>query len=292
MRLNIVEMEEIYIAGIEVDLDFDWDEFFEAPDPILSEIEHVMKHNVYYFFSSGEKYIFGKRVSSIANIPETFIAAKIPAGLYSKVPRILSTYEHDMFSMTNYEVLEGDEYSEYREFVFGAASKYHEYVYRSVEYLPDVVNVRQIPVLPEARAKLLRRQYIETFFDVDSNQIRKFLYKRYVTLHRGFLWEFLGKEACCKMQGMSLAEATDFLKSKQEVLFFWDATSKLGKEFAYGKVFTMDAAKLMQSYTRFTFDMYLFDSTMDWTIIFVHERISDKPGDCFLINRNEIETMS
>ncbi|ELK39107.1 hypothetical protein D478_26137 [Brevibacillus agri BAB-2500] len=152
MRLNIVEMEEIYIAGIEVDLDFDWDEFFEAPDPILSEIEHVMKHNVYYFFSSGEKYIFGKRVSSIANIPETFIAAKIPAGLYSKVPRILSTYEHDMFSMTNYEVLEGDEYSEYREFVFGAASKYHEYVYRSVEYLPDVVNVRQIPVLPEARA--------------------------------------------------------------------------------------------------------------------------------------------
>ncbi|MGZ0052628.1 hypothetical protein [Brevibacillus gelatini] len=162
MRLKIVETEEFYIAGIEVDMGFDWDEFFEAPDPVLSEIEHAVKNNVYYFFSDGEKDIFGKRVSSIENLPERCIAAKIPAGLYSKVPNILSTYEHDMFSMTNYEILDEDEY---REFVFGPNGNYHMYVYRSVEYLPNIVNVRQIPVLPEARAKQLRKQYIETFFD-------------------------------------------------------------------------------------------------------------------------------
>jgi len=203
-----------------------------------------------------------------------------------------------MFSMTNYILGNEDDCSEYRKFVLGAGGKYHSYTYNLVEYSPDVVNVRQIPVLPEARAKQLRKQYIETYFDVDSDQIRRFLYKRYEAIHTGlpwhsgYLWEFLSEVALDNMQGMSLEDATNYLKSKQELLFFWDATSPLGREFASGKVFTMDAEKLMKSYTRFTFDMYLFDSTLDWTIVFAHEEISDEPSDCYLIYRSDIEKKS
>jgi hypothetical protein len=292
MRLTIVEMDEFYIAGIEIGLGVDWDEYFEAPDPVLSEIDHVINPHVFYYFSIGEKEIIGKQVSSIENLPDGCVAAKVPAGLYAKVPDYQVVYVHDMFSMTNYILGNEDDCSEYRKFVLGADGKYHSYTYNLVEYSPDVVNVRQIPVLPEARAKQLRKQYIETYFDVDSTQFRRFLYNRYVSLHRGYLWEFLSEEALDNMQGMSREEATNYLKSKQEVLFFWDTSSPLGKKFTSGKVFTMDAEKLMKSYTRFTFDMYLFDSTLDWTIVFAHEEISDEPSDCYLIYRSDIEKKS
>ncbi|MGG4499139.1 DUF4275 family protein [Brevibacillus reuszeri] len=279
MRLNVVEKESIFIVGIEVDIDFDWDEFLETPDPILLDIANVVESNTYYYVSDSEKYIFGKQVSVITQIPEGCVVVKVPSGLYAKIHRSQTRYEHDMFAMTNYEWIEK---VQFRTITPRPGNNNVEHVYRPVEYLQDVVNIRKIAVQPNEISNQLREQYTNKFFDVNSNCVREFLYRRYVTQHNGYLWNFIKKENKEKKEGLTISKALDFLRNKEKPLFFWDATSEVGREFTRNKVFTMEAKELLQSYTRFTFDLYIFDSTMTWTIIFQHEP-DDQICDCFLI---------
>ncbi|USG65262.1 hypothetical protein NDK47_24660 [Brevibacillus ruminantium] len=279
MRLKVVEIEDILIVGIEVDLDFDWDEFFEAPNPILSKIADVVEDNTFYYVADAEKSIFGRRVHLITQIPEGCVVVTVPSGTYARLHKSQSTYEHDMFAMTNYESIEK---VEFRTITPRLEHSAVEYLFRPVEYLQDAINIRKIPVLSKELSLQLREHYINKFFDVKSNCVKDYFYKRYITQGKGYLWNFIKDE---KKAGLTVSEVWDFFNEKEEILFFWDSTSSIGREFTRNKVFKLNAIQLLQSYTRFAFDLYIFDTTLTWTVIFQHEE-DDEGYKCFLIKSN------
>lgn len=278
MRLKVVDVEAFFIVGIEVDCYYDRDEFIQAPDSRLCEIKNVVDSHLYYevWNSITEKKMIGKRVSIITHVPDGCVVVTIPSGPYAMLHKSQTNDEHHLFAMTNYEDIEK---VEFRTLMLSDESANVVHMYRPVEYREDVLNIRNIPILSKEVSIQLREQYIHTFFRVKGDCVREFFYKRYVKLDKGYLWGFMQGE---RAKGLTASEAKDYLHDKEEVLFFWDSVSSFGRDFTRNKVFKLDSKQLLESYSRFTFDLYIFDSTLSWTIIFHHE--PDAEGyECCLI---------
>ncbi|MGG4450169.1 hypothetical protein HPY28_17170 [Brevibacillus sp. HB1.2] len=277
MRLDICKLDEVIVIGVPEDLDFDShdDDYAQFYNPRLTEIEHVLEPEKIFEVWDSDGTIIGKRVSHIAHIPDGCFAKTIPAGEFAKLHKSQLQYELDMFARTNYI----DEIS------YGFSTKLpqkngdkQEFYYRPVQYRPDVVNTRMISSLEKERSKSLKERYVSIFFDTESCSFRRFLYKRYVSQYQGCLWElarFKNNDQGIAREGMSKDEAVSFLLQKSEVLVFWEGYSTFGKEMIRDKVMKMGAKHLLENYTRFTSDMYIFDETLTWTVIFQHERDED-----------------
>ncbi|MFF2532993.1 hypothetical protein ACFVS2_29520 [Brevibacillus sp. NPDC058079] len=267
MRLKVVDVEAFFIVGIEVDCYYDRDEFLQAPDSILCEINNVVDSHLYYevWNSITEKKMIGRRVSIITHVPDGCVVVTIPTGPFAMIHKSQTNDEHDLFAMTNYEDIEK---VEFRTLMLKDENATVVHMYRPVEYREDVLNIRNIPILSKEVSIQLRGQYIQTFFNVKGDCVREFFYKRYVKLDKGYLWGFIQGD---RTTGLTASEAMDYLHDKEEVLFFWDSVSSIGRDFTRNKVFRLSTKRLLQSYTRFTFDLYIFDSTLTWTIIFHHE---------------------
>ncbi|TKI54180.1 hypothetical protein E8L90_01240 [Brevibacillus antibioticus] len=277
MRLKICKLDEIIVIGVPEDLDFDShdDDYAQFYNPRLTEIEHVLEPEKIFEAWDSDGTIIGKRVSHIEHIPDGCFVKKIPAGEFAKLYKSQLQYELDMFARTNY--IEEMSYG-----LFTKETKKNGYTqqfsYRPVQYSPGVVNTRTIPSLEKERSKSLKERYVSIFFDTESCSFRRFVYKRYITQDRGFLWElarFKNNDKGIVREGLSKNEAATFLLQKGEVLVFWEGYSTFGKEMIRDKVMTMDPKHLLENYTRFTLDMYIFDESLTWTVIFQHERDED-----------------
>ncbi|GEC89758.1 hypothetical protein [Brevibacillus brevis] len=278
MKLRVIELETFFVVGKVLDDEFDWEGFIESPDPLFSEIASSVEFPVFYevWDQESENVVIGIRVNTITRVPENCVVVNIPSGTYALIHMSQSDFEHDMFAMTNYET---SDRIEFRTFNIRNGSLNGMHFYRPVEYKEDVLNIRSIPVLSNEVSTQLREKYIHTFFNVSGDCVSNFFYKRYVKLDKGYLWQFLKRE---RATGLTISEVNDYLDDKEEVLFFWDSASLVGRDFTRNKVFKLGTKRLLESYTRFTFDLYIFDSILNWTIIFQHE--PDTEGyKCFLI---------
>ncbi|RAT96639.1 hypothetical protein [Brevibacillus sp. Leaf182] len=277
MRLDICKLDEVIVIGVPEDCDFDShdNDYAQFYNPHLTEIEHILEPEKIFEVWDLQSTIIGKRVSHIGHIPDGCFVKKIPAGEYAKLHSSQLDYTLDMFARTNY----------LEEMSYGFSTKVtkkngdkQEFSYRPVQYRPDVVNTRTIPSLEKERSKSLKERYVSIFFDTESCSFRRFVYKRYVSQYRGFLWElarFNNNDKGIIREGLSKNEAATFLLQKGEVLVFWEGYSTFGKEMIRDKIMKMDAKQLLENYTRFTLDMYIFDETLTWTVIFQHERDED-----------------
>ncbi|MBY0083816.1 MULTISPECIES: hypothetical protein [Brevibacillus] len=278
MKLRVIELETFFVVGKVLDDEFDWEGFIESPDPLFSEIASSVEFPIFYevWDQESENVVIGIRVNTITRVPENCVVVNIPSGTYALIHMSQSDFEHDMFAMTSYETIDR---IEFRTFNIRNGSLNGMHFYRPVEYKEDVLNIRSIPVLSNEVSTQLREKYIHTFFNVSDDCVSNFFYKRYVKLDKGFLWQFLQRE---RATGLTISEVNDYLDDKEEVLFFWDSASLVGRDFTRNKVFKLGTKRLLESYTRFTFDLYIFDSILNWTIIFQHE--PDAEGyKCFLI---------
>ncbi|NRR23831.1 hypothetical protein [Brevibacillus sp. MS2.2] len=277
MRLEICKLDEVIIIGVPEDWDFDThdDDYAQFYNPRLTGIQHVLEPEKIFEVWDSDGTIIGKRVSHIEHIPDGCFVKTIPAGEFAKIHKSQLQYELDMFARTNY----------IEEMSYGFSTKVtkkngdkQEFFYRPVQYRPDVVNTRTIPCLEKERSTSLKERYVSIFFDTESCSFRRFLYKRYVSQYQGCLWDlarFNNNDQGITRKGMSKDEAVSFLLEKSEVLVFWEGYSTFGKEMIRDKVMKMDAKHLLENYTRFTLDMYIFDESLTWTVIFQQERDED-----------------
>ncbi|ATF14944.1 hypothetical protein A616_24140 [Brevibacillus brevis X23] len=277
MRLEICKLDEVIVIGVPEDLNFDShdDDYAQFYNPRLTGIEHVLEPEKIFEMWDSDGTIIGKRVSHIEHIPDGCYLKTIPAGEFAKLHKSQLQYELDMFARTNY----------IEEMSYGFSSKEtkkngdtQEFFYRPVQYSPDVVNTRTIPSLEKDFSKSLKERYISIFYDVESCSFRRFVYNRYITQYQGCLWDlarFNNNDKGIVREGMSENEAETFLLEKGEVLVFWEGFSTFGKEMIRDKVMKMDAKYLLENYGRFTIDMYIFDETLTWTVIFQPEEDED-----------------
>lgn len=152
----------------------------------------------------------------------------------------------------------------------------------------------EFKVVDAKKASDLRKRFINTFVNTNHK-----LYQAHIkTLHTypdgefyiGYLWDFLldnqDYEYECNMES-----ACEYLKQKQNIYVMWDMFSnhrvctnaKFAVEYAKDTIIQASATSIAQmlpneweawnnkSQIWFPEDIYCFDDTMSWYVIFTHE---------------------
>lgn len=158
----------------------------------------------------------------------------------------------------------------------------------------------EFEIVPSAKAKRLRRTFIEQFLDRTSDRYRKYLESSRAeagdVFYDGYLWDCLRcNDQYQKECGMEAAAA--FLEEKKRVLMMWDlfseerlARRRLSLEYPKDTVISMQGGllgqKVVEEWNReraawaadgmceglwLPEDIYCFDERMEWYVIFTHE---------------------
>ena len=130
-------------------------------------------------------------------------------------------------------------------------------------------------VLGQSKSDILRNEYISAFVNCDSPHYRKFIeQKRMFTdgmCYVGYLWDCL-----LNMDVISEYRAKMMLTEKRDVFIMWDIHS-------CERIFIPDYCKYPKTSVLYTGewsdslmsdlpeDLYLFDETFMWSVIFTHE---------------------
>lgn len=130
-------------------------------------------------------------------------------------------------------------------------------------------------VLGQSKSDILRNEYISAFVNCDSPHYRKFIeQKRMFTdgmCYVGYLWDCL-----LNMDVISEYRAKMMLTEKRDVFIMWDIHSCerifIPDYWKYPKTSVLYAAEWSDSLmSDFPEDLYLFDETFMWSVIFTHE---------------------
>lgn len=130
-------------------------------------------------------------------------------------------------------------------------------------------------VLGQSKSDILRNEYISAFVNCDSPHYRKFIeQKRMFTdgmCYVGYLWDCL-----LNMDVISEYRAKMMLTEKRDVFIMWDIHSCerifIPDYWKYPKTSVLYAAEWSDSLmSDLPEDLYLFDETFMWSVIFIHE---------------------
>ena len=130
-------------------------------------------------------------------------------------------------------------------------------------------------VLGQSKSDILRNEYISAFVNCDSPHYRKFIeQKRMFTdgmCYVGYLWDCL-----LNMDVISEYRAKMMLTEKRDVFIMWDIHSCerifIPDYWKYPKTGVLYAAEWSDSLmSDLPEDLYLFDETFMWSVIFTHE---------------------
>ena len=130
-------------------------------------------------------------------------------------------------------------------------------------------------VLGQSKSDILRNEYISAFVNCDSPHYRKFIeQKRMFTdgmCYVGYLWDCL-----LNMDVISEYPAKMMLTEKRDVFIMWDIHSCerifIPDYWKYPKTSVLYAAEWSDSLmSDLPEDLYLFDETFMWSVIFTHE---------------------
>ncbi|GAA4857212.1 hypothetical protein GCM10023310_40410 [Paenibacillus vulneris] len=140
--------------------------------------------------------------------------------------------------------------------------------------------------VPKGQKDIIKNQYIEKFFSTNGEY-----YENYVNVGDGYyLW------CCFKQQGQIYTFSVEEFgiemdrTAAKDVFLFWDHhilpdLMDLGRK----ELFTCSRQFLIDNVKAFPRDFYVFDNTLEWTIIMTHEYQNETAdGDNgFVINQNE-----
>ena len=130
-------------------------------------------------------------------------------------------------------------------------------------------------VLGQSKSDILRNEYISAFVNCDSPHYKKFIeQKRMFTdgmCYVGYLWDCL-----LNMDVISEYRAKMMLTEKRDVFIMWDIHSCerifIPDYWKYPKTSVLYAAEWSDSLMAdLPEDLYLFDETFMWSVIFTHE---------------------
>ncbi len=259
MELKVVSLDEFAVVGLPYELTVNLEEVHSK----LHNLQHVEEADRTYFVYDSGVTICGKKVSKVGEIPSGCRSMIVPKGTYAVFHDNENQHIRDMFAKTHYYVSEDFEFR----VTFNQDQFNHTYIYYPIEYDENLLNITKLPHIPEQESNSLREAYIRTFFDTDSEEYRKYYYQLYQEQGIGYLWGFLAQP----FTPVPLEELKQSLQDKKEVLFFWDSPSPVGTEISRKYVYKMQTEKLLNEYTRFTDDMYMFDETLTWTAVISHE---------------------
>lgn len=130
-------------------------------------------------------------------------------------------------------------------------------------------------VLDQSKSDILRNEYISAFVNCDSPHYKKYIeQKRMFTdgmCYVGYLWDCL-----LNMDVISEYRAKMMLTEKRDVFIMWDIHSCerifIPNYWKYPKTSVLYAAEWSDSFmSDLPEDLYLFDETFRWSVIFTHE---------------------
>lgn len=155
-------------------------------------------------------------------------------------------------------------------------------------------------IVPPAKAKLLRESFIQKFLDTSSDYYRKHIasMSQYADdlFYDGYLWDCLQCNEKYQKE-CSMEVAAGFLRGKKSVFMMWDLFSKerlahkrFSLEHPKDTVISMQgnflSQKVVEEWNReqaawaagcmceglwLPEDIYCFDESMEWYVIFTHE---------------------
>ena len=130
-------------------------------------------------------------------------------------------------------------------------------------------------VLDQSKSDILRNEYISAFVNCDSPHYKKYIEQRRMftdgMCYVGYLWDCL-----LNMDVISEYRAKMMLTEKRDVLIMWDIHSCerifIPDYWKYPKTSVLYAAEWSDSLmSDLPEDLYLFDETFRWSVIFTHE---------------------
>lgn len=130
-------------------------------------------------------------------------------------------------------------------------------------------------VLGQSKSDILRSEYISAFVNCDSPHYRKYIeQKRMFTdgmCYVGYLWDCL-----LNMDVISEYRAKMMLTEKRDVFIMWDIHSceriLIPDYWEYPKTSVLYTGEWSDSLmSELPEDLYLFDETFRWSVIFTHE---------------------
>lgn len=270
MELKIETVDEFIVLGVPAELDSQINSILWT-FPFVENPDHT-----YYVYDSSST-ICGKLVSKVSEKPDGCQFIIVPKGTYAVYHDDDSQHFRDMLAKSHYEESWDFGYS----VMFIQNNTMQRYIYRPINYCEDLINITKLPHLPKKESNSLRDAYIRTFFDTDSVDYRKYHFELYWKQGVGYLWGFLKQP----FTSVHLEDVKQFVQQKEQVLFFWDSSSRVGTEISRKYIYKMQTEILLNQYDRFTDDLYIFDETLTWTAVISHEpspdgfhcRISERP---------------
>ncbi|UFJ40100.1 DUF4275 family protein [Brevibacillus humidisoli] len=257
MTLQIKRMDSIKIVGVLCDKKTEVDQYCYQQLSINNTVDNdtVYKiHDEYY-------YMIGKQVSHVDGVEQGLKEITIPTGEYAVFPKeqISEIEQTDSYATIGY-------WFEVHHFQEGIKKRVDLYVpIKDYE-----LRINLLPSLSREESLRLRKKYIRTFCNLEE-QKKKSYYQDYLQGY-GYLWDVLksGFAVVCfedVKYGMDL---------NQEVFFFWDGTSPFTYTMGRTYIFKMPFQELMNKLTDFPSDLYIFDSSLDWTVVSTHETLNEE----------------
>ncbi len=142
-------------------------------------------------------------------------------------------------------------------------------------------------VLDAARSDKLRYKYIQNFVDTAKDYYIKNIEHKTLfcdgLYYIGYLWDCLKKP-----KAVSAAEATRILLEKQNIYIMWDIHSCerifIPNYWKHPKTSVLSVNSWSDSLkSNLPEDIYLFDDTFRWSIIFTHETDGENNPFCLYV---------
>ena len=145
-------------------------------------------------------------------------------------------------------------------------------------------------VLDEEKSNHLRCTYINSFVNVDSPYyVKNILCKKEFCdglCYSGYLWDCLIKPSI-----ISERNAEQFLNSKTQIFIMWDIHSceriMIPNYWKFPKSHILHTDVWSETFkSKLPEDIYLFDDTFSWTVIFTHEADDQNNRFCLFIDKS------
>ncbi len=144
-----------------------------------------------------------------------------------------------------------------------------------------------IQILSNSTSHKIRENYISMFINQDMDHFKKYIKKRrkftdglYYTAH---LWDCLKYHDFVKEK-----EILDYLSSRKQLVYvMWDLHSsemipiKNYWKFPKSSVLELNSNDLVLGLNYLPTDIYIFDRSMEWTLILTHEYDNQEDRICF-----------
>ena len=148
---------------------------------------------------------------------------------------------------------------------------------------------RKMTILDSTKSDALRCEYINKFVNTSSPYYKKYIEQKTLfsdgLCYTGYLWDCLLKPTV-----ISEYDADQFLKGKRSLLIMWDIHSCerifIPHYWKFPKTRILCTDDWTDSFKHnLPEDVYVFDSTISWSVIFTHETDEKEERYCLFVDK-------